>query len=183
MRNTIIQDVLDSQIEEECLIPLDQVTMHLPMHIGGYSDFYCSLEHCQNVRNSYFSTEMTSNLLQFQCSPMAVGATIPKNWFYAPSVYNSRVSSIIPSPHPVRRPWGVYLKDGDTPTYGASQEVDYELEMGYFVSKPVKFGSELDIAEADEHIFGFVLLNDWSSRDIQVFEMKPLGPFHGKGVN
>ena len=113
---------------------------------------------------------------------MAVGATIPKNWFYAPSVYNSRVSSIIPSPHPVRRPWGVYLKDGDTPTYGASQEVDYELEMGYFVSKPVKFGSELDIAEADEHIFGFVLLNDWSSRDIQVFEMKPLGPFHGKGV-
>jgi fumarylacetoacetase len=112
---------------------------------------------------------------------MAVGAAIPKNWFYAPSVYNSRVSSVVPSPHPIRRPRGVYYKEGDVPTYGPSQELDFELEMGYFVSKPVEYGSELRITEADEHIFGFVLLNDWSARDLQVFEMKPLGPFHGKG--
>jgi fumarylacetoacetase len=181
VRNTIIQDIEASQIEEECLIPLDLVTMHLPMHIGGYSDFYCSLEHCQNVSDIFFSDGTQSNLGLLQCSPMAVGSSIPKNWFYSPSVYNSRVSSIIPSPHPVRRPWGVHIGDSDSPTYGPSQEVDYELEMGYFVSKPVDFGSELDIAEADNHIFGFVLLNDWSSRDIHVFEMKPLGPFHGKG--
>ena len=113
---------------------------------------------------------------------MTAGAAIPKNWFYAPSVYNSRASSIIPSPHPIRRPRGVYFKNGDVPIYGPSQELDFELEMGYFVAKPVEYGSELDIAEADEHIFGFVLLNDWSSRDFQVFEMKPLGPFHGKGT-
>ena len=67
------------------------------------------------------------------------------------------------------------------PVYGPSQEMDYELEMGYFVSKPVPFGTELNIADAEDHIFGFVLLNDWSARDLQVFEMKPLGPFHAKG--
>ncbi|KAH8594882.1 hypothetical protein B0O99DRAFT_623859 [Bisporella sp. PMI_857] len=163
VRKAIIRDITSSQIEEDCLVLLDQVTMHLPMHIEGYSDFYCSLEHCHN------------------CSTMAVGAAIPKNWFYAPSVYNSRVSSVVPSPHPIRRPRGVYYKEGDVPTYGPSQELDFELEMGYFVSKPVEYGSELRITEADEHIFGFVLLNDWSARDLQVFEMKPLGPFHGKG--
>ena len=65
--------------------------------------------------------------------------------------------------------------------YGPSKELDYELEMGVFVSRPVPHGSELDIANVEEHIFGFVLLNDWSSRDLQIFEMKPLGPFHGKG--
>lgn len=59
--------------------------------------------------------------------------------------------------------------------------MDYELEMGYFISKPVEYGSTLDIEHVEEHIFGFVLLNDWSSRDLQIFEMKPLGPFHGKG--
>jgi fumarylacetoacetase len=112
---------------------------------------------------------------------MSAGTQIPKNWFYAPSVYNSRVSSVIPSPQPLRRPRGVYFKDGDIPTYGPSQRLDYELEMGFFVSKPIPFGSELSIESAPEHIFGFVLLNDWSARDLQMFEMKPLGPFHGKG--
>lgn len=113
---------------------------------------------------------------------MAAGASIPENWFYAPSVYNSRVSSVVPSPHPIRRPRGVYYgADGRKPVYGPSRELDYELEMGVFVSKPVGLGSELDIADVEEHIFGFVLLNDWSSRDLQVMEMKPLGPFHGKG--
>ncbi|KAH7408961.1 putative fumarylacetoacetate hydrolase [Cadophora sp. MPI-SDFR-AT-0126] len=165
VRQKIIQDINDAAVEEECLVPLDLVTMHLPMQIGGFSDFYCSLEHCRNS---------TSNMA-------TAGAAIPKNWFYAPSVYNSRVSSVIPSPQSFRRPRGVYFRDGDIPTYSPSQQLDYELEMGYFVSQPVAYGSELDIAMADEHIFGFVLLNDWSARDLQMFEMKPLGPFHGKG--
>lgn len=112
---------------------------------------------------------------------MAAGASIHENWFYAPFVCNSRVSSVVPSPHPVRRPRGVYYgADGGKPVYGPSRELDYELEMSVFVSKPVGLGSELDIADVEEHIFGFVLLNDWSSRDLQVMEMKPLGPFHGK---
>jgi hypothetical protein len=112
---------------------------------------------------------------------MTAGAAIPVNLFYTPCVYNSRVSSIIPSTQPVRRPKGVYFRDGDNPIYGRSEELDYELEMGYFVSNPIEFGSVLNIAEAEEHIFSFVLLNDWSARDLQLFEMNPLGPFHGKG--
>ncbi|KAH9216318.1 putative fumarylacetoacetate hydrolase [Leptodontidium sp. 2 PMI_412] len=170
VRKKIIQDLDDAKVEEECLVSLDLITMHLPMQTGGFSDFYCSLEHCINASTS---------------TPLAywrtTGTAIPKNWFYAPSVYNSRVSSVIPSPQPLRRPRGVYFKDGDVPTYGHSQQLDYELEMGYFVSQPVAYGSKLDIATADKHIFGFVLLNDWSARDLQMFEMKPLGPFHGKG--
>ncbi|KAH7083604.1 hypothetical protein FB567DRAFT_473367 [Paraphoma chrysanthemicola] len=164
VRRKIIEDINDFSIDNDCLIPLGTVRMHLPMRIGGFSDFYCSLEHCQN------STAF-----------MSAGTQIPKNWFYAPSVYNSRVSSIIPSPQPLRRPRGVYFKDGDIPIYGPSQQLDYELEMGFFVSKPIPFGSEVKIESAPEHIFGFVLLNDWSARDLQMFEMKPLGPFHGKG--
>ncbi|KAL3423892.1 fumarylacetoacetate hydrolase [Phlyctema vagabunda] len=162
VRDTIIQDINNARVEEQCLIPLSQITVHLPMHMSGYSDFHCSLEHCQS------------------CSPMAAGAVIPKYSFYAPSVYNSRVSSVIPSAQPVRRPRGMFLKDGDTPTCGPSQELDYDLEIGCFVSKLVPFSFELNIAEADEPIFEFVLLNDWSARDLQMFKMKPLGPFHAK---
>jgi len=108
---------------------------------------------------------------------------IPKNWYYAPSVYNSRASSVVTSGTPMRRPKGVYYEPGtdQVPTYGPSQALDFELEMGYFVSKPVLFAETMDIADAREHIFGFVLLNDWSARDLQMFEMRPLGPFHSKG--
>jgi len=108
---------------------------------------------------------------------------IPKNWFYAPSVYNSRVSSVVPSGTALHRPKGVFYQPGteQVPKYGPSEALDFELEMGYFVSKPVPFGEVMDISDAKEHIFGFVLLNDWSARDLQMFEMKPLGPFHGKG--
>lgn len=109
--------------------------------------------------------------------------SIPKNWFYAPSVYNGRSSSLVVSPQPIRRPHGVFYLPGSdkVPTYGPSRMLDYELEMGYFVSKPILHGQTVKIEDVREHIFGFVLLNDWSSRDLQLFEMTPLGPFHGKG--
>ncbi|KAH6959586.1 fumarylacetoacetate hydrolase [Ilyonectria sp. MPI-CAGE-AT-0026] len=164
VRESLISDIANDNIPEECLVELGAVTMHLPFRIGGYSDFYCSLEHVQNCSGT-----------------MAAGAVIPENWFYAPSVYNSRASSVVPSGQAIRRPRGVYYGSNGKPTYGPTQELDYELEMGLFVSKPVPYGAELDIRQVEEHIFGFVLLNDWSSRDLQMFEMKPLGPFHGKG--
>ncbi|KAF5529622.1 fumarylacetoacetate hydrolase [Fusarium mexicanum] len=164
LRESLINDITHGRIPEQCLVDLDNVVMHLPMQIQGFSDFYCSLEHVQNCSET-----------------MVAGASIPENWFYAPSVYNSRVSSVIASGRPVRRPYGVYYGDDGKPTYGASREIDYELEMGFFVSKPVSYGSVMNISDVEEHIFGFVLLNDWSSRDLQTFEMKPLGPFHGKG--
>ncbi|TEA15490.1 Fumarylacetoacetase [Colletotrichum sidae] len=163
VREALIRDIKEDNVPESCLVDLDVVTMHLPFQIGGYSDFYCSLEHVQN------------------CSALGMGVNIPTNWYYAPSVYNGRASSVVPSPQPIRRPRGVYYDTDGQPTYGASQKLDYELEMGVFVSKPIEQGSEMKIQDAEEHIFGLVLLNDWSARDIQVFEMKPLGPFHGKG--
>ena len=122
--------------------------------------------------------------LDCKCQPIVPDSIrIPKNWLYSPSVYNSRVSSVVPSGTPIGRPKGVFYQPGteQVPKYGPSEALDFELEMGYFVSKPVPFGEVMDISDAKEHIFGFVLLNDWSARDLQMFEMKPLGPFHGKG--
>ncbi|KAI1113207.1 fumarylacetoacetate hydrolase [Nemania sp. NC0429] len=164
VRKHLIQALSRGTIPEECFIPLDQVRMHLPMKVGGFSDFFCSLEHCQN------------------CSPMT--GPVAKNFFHAPSVYNARASSVVASPQAVRRPKGVMYDTGKgsgNPVYRASERLDFELEMGYFVSKPIDVGQTLSIENAPEHIFGFVLLNDWSSRDIQAFEMTPLGPFHSKG--
>ncbi|QIW97243.1 hypothetical protein AMS68_002761 [Peltaster fructicola] len=163
---THLQDAIrDDKIPEHCLVLLSDVQPHLPMEIPGFSDFYSSLEHCQNC-----SGEMTTK-------------SIAKNWWYAPSVYNSRTSSVLPSPGDFTRPTGVSFDNGidTTPIYGPCRKLDFELEMGYFVSKPVPYGETLSIAEAKEHIFGFVMLNDWSARDHQLFEMRPLGPFHSKG--
>jgi fumarylacetoacetase len=91
---------------------------------------------------------------------------------------------VVPSGTQIRRPHGIYYAPNTTPpkpAYGPSQALDFELEMGYFVASPVSFAQTMDIADAKEHIFGFVLLNDWSARDLQMFEKTPLGPFHGKG--
>ncbi len=88
---------------------------------------------------------------------------------------------MLPSPHPIRRPKGaIHVPEKEEPVHEASRKLDFELEMGYFVSKPIPYGSTLSIEDAADHIFGFVLLNDWSSRDIQRFEMAPLGPFNSK---
>ena len=110
-------------------------------------------------------------------------AAIAKNWWYAPSVYNSRSSSVIPTPRDITRPSNVSFASGvdSQPVYGPCRKMDFELEMGFFVSKPVLYGDTMQIQDAKEHIFGFCMLNDWSARDHQLFEMRPLGPFHSKG--
>ena len=162
-RSLIIEAIKTGKIPQECVLPLSSATMHLPMEVKGYTDFYCSLEHCQN------------------CAVMMPGGKLPDNLLIAPSSYNGRASSVLPSPQKVPRPKGVFWKPGTKEAmYGASQRLDYELEVGYVVSKPVPYGTTLDVKNAPEHIFGFVLLNDWSSRDIQAFEMPPLGPFNSK---
>lgn len=112
-----------------------------------------------------------------------MNAPIPPNWFVIPSVYNGRTSSLRVSGDPIRRPNGVFRgKATEEPKYQASQRFDFELEVGVFLSKDLSPGEVLDISNAPEYIFGLVLLNDWSARDIQGFEMAPLGPFHGKGA-
>ncbi|ETI27211.1 fumarylacetoacetase [Cladophialophora carrionii CBS 160.54] len=164
-REQIISAVKDGKVPETCLHMLADVTMHLPVVIPEYTDFFCSLEHCKN------------------CAPMMKDG-IPQNFFHAPSAYNGRASSVLPSPSLIRRPRGVFWKtehEGTrVPTYGAEEHLDFELEVGYIVSKPVPYGETIKVDDAPDHIFGLVLLNDWSSRDLQVFEMPPLGPFNSK---
>lgn len=121
----------------------------------------------------------------------------PSNWFIIPSVYNGRTSSLRISGTPIRRPNGVFAppspspslststsstNTSNKPTFQPSTRFDFELEIGLFLARPLAPGSILDIADAPGYIFGMVLLNDWSARDIQGFEMVPLGPFHGKGA-
>ncbi|BCS20853.1 uncharacterized protein APUU_21285S [Aspergillus puulaauensis] len=149
-------------------IPLEKVTNHFPMDTKNFSDFYCSLEHTQN------------------CSKI-MNISMPSNWFIIPSVYNGRTSSLRISGTPIRRPNGVFPPSSPSvgnnkPTFQPSTRFDFELEIGLFLSRPLSPGSILDIADAPQYIFGMVILNDWSARDIQGFEMVPLGPFHGKGA-
>ena len=138
VRSHLQKDLRSGNIPTNSLIPLSSVQTHLPMRIGGYSDFYTSLEHCQN------------------CSAGMARSNIFKNWFYAPSVYNSRVSSVVPTGTEVRRPVNVYFEGGvdGTPRVGASRLLDFELEMGYFVSEGVAMGERMEIGDAKEHIFG-----------------------------
>lgn len=100
--------------------------------------------------------------------------------YVTPTCYNGRSTGIIPSSKAVHRPRGVFTTETGV-IYEPSRKLDFELELGYFVSKPVPHGETLAIESVAEHIFGFVLLNDWSARDIQAFEMRPLGPFNSKG--
>ena len=108
--------------------------------------------------------------------------SIPMNWQYSPLVYNGRTSSLVVSGTPITRPIGIFPKPGSTdlPSLQPSTAMDFELEIGVFLSKAVPFGQRLQMADVKDHIFGFVILNDWSARDIQQFEMPPLGPFHSK---
>ncbi|KAF4305907.1 Fumarylacetoacetase [Botryosphaeria dothidea] len=135
----------------------------------------------KTVADTFTQPDLGSFAALQVCAPMSAGK-IPDNFFNAPSAYNGRASSVRPSPHGVHRPKGVYWDPfgSKSATYAASKALDYELEMGFIVSKPLPYGKALDINSAAEHIFGFVLLNDWSARDIQVFEMPPLGPFNSK---
>ncbi|CZR66497.1 related to Fumarylacetoacetase [Phialocephala subalpina] len=140
--------------------------MHLSMQIGDFTDFMCSRTHGDN------------------CSRLAgIPEGLPASFYAFPTAYNGRSSSLIISGIPVHRPSGMLrVPSSNDFEFGPTRRMDYELELGFFVSKPVEFGKMIKSAdEAKEHIFGFVLMNDWSARDIQFAEMTPLGPFNGKG--
>jgi len=143
------------------------VEMLLPAHIGDYTDFYASREHATNVGTMFRSKD----------NPL-----LP-NWLHIPVGYHGRASSVVASGTPLRRPRGqMVAKDtpDGPPTFGPSKLLDIELEMGAFVGKGNALGEPITLDNADEHIFGLVLLNDWSARDIQKWEYVPLGPFLGK---
>ncbi len=140
-----------------------EAVMHLPVKIGDYTDFYSSEEHASNVGKMFRPT---------------MDPLLP-NWKHMPIAYHGRSSSIITTNTPIRRPYGQILK-GEEVIYSACQTLDIEIELGYIIGKENKLGEPIDIQQANEHVFGAVLLNDFSARDIQRWEYQPLGPFLGK---
>ena len=158
----------NADLRARALLPMASVTMHMPARIGDYTDFYSSREHATNVGTMFRGAD---NALQ-------------PNWLHLPVGYHGRSSSVKLSGTPVRRPRGQLQIDRDDPKkgsqFGACRLMDFELEMAMFVGPGNEFGDSISIAEADDHIFGLVLMNDWSARDIQKWEYVPLGPFTAK---
>ncbi|RMF24344.1 MAG: fumarylacetoacetase, partial [Bacteroidetes bacterium] len=147
------------------LHPMDKVELLLPVRVGDYTDFYSSLEHATNVGTMFRGPE---------------NALMP-NWRHLPVGYHGRASSIIVSGTPIHRPLGQTLPEGaESPVFGPSRLMDFELEMAFVVGQSTELGRRVSTAEAEDYIFGLVLFNDWSARDIQKWEYVPLGPFLGK---
>lgn len=144
---------------------IKDVEMQLPVQIGDYTDFYSSREHATNVGKMFRDPE---------------NALLP-NWLHIPVGYHGRSSTIVPSGIPVHRPMGQTLPNGETqPVFGPSRLVDFELETAFITTDANIMGENIPVNEAEEYIFGMVLLNDWSARDIQKWEYVPLGPFLAK---
>jgi fumarylacetoacetase len=155
----------DTALRQRVFHAQKDVTMQLPARIGDYTDFYSSYHHAFNVGTMFRGPE---------------NALMP-NWKWLPIAYHGRASSIVPSGADVRRPHGqIKPPDAATPIFSASRALDFELETAFFVGPPNKLGEPVPIAEAADHIFGLVLMNDWSARDIQTWEYQPLGPFLAK---
>lgn len=168
-----ILDVLDEQSEElknrkdlgKMLIPQQLLTFMLPVNIGNYTDFYSSMEHASNVGKMFRPD----------------GDALLPNWKHIPVGYHGRASSIVVSGYPIRRPKGQTLPDGtDQPVFGPCRLLDFELEMAFIVGQPNPMGDSISVDQAEEHIFGMTIFNDWSARDIQKWEYVPLGPFLAK---
>jgi fumarylacetoacetase len=155
----------DASLRDLCLIPLSQATLHLPFQVAEFTDFYSGRQHAFNVGSMFRGADKA----------------LPPNWLHLPIAYNGRASTVVVSGTPVRRPLGqIKAPDAERPHLGASQRLDFELELGAVVGMPSEMGRPVSIEEAAEMIFGYVLLNDWSARDIQSWEYQPLGPFQAK---
>ena len=155
----------DNELREDALLPLDQVTMHIPVEVGDYTDFYSSREHATNVGTMFRDP---------------ANALLP-NWLHLPVGYHGRASSLLPSGIPFHRPMGQTRPDPNAPpVFGPTKQLDFELEVGFFTFSGKPLGQRISATEAEDHIFGLVLFNDWSARDIQSWEYVPLGPFLAK---
>jgi fumarylacetoacetase len=169
-----VRDYLQSELCNEnsilkshptVFIKQSAISMHLPVKVGDYTDFYSSIEHATNIGTMFRDPD---------------NALLP-NWKHLPVGYHGRASSIIVSGQNVHRPKGqVVLEPNSPPKFQASSRVDFELEMGFIIGKPSKLGDSITTENADDYIFGKVLFNDWSARDIQKWEYVPLGPFLAK---
>lgn len=150
---------------EECFYDLDKVQMMMPLHVQNYTDFYSSIEHATNVGKMFRDP---------------ANALLP-NWKHLPVGYHGRASSIVVSGINFHRPKGqMKPADAEKPIFGASKQLDFELEMAFVLNKNTEIGESISTQEAEDAIFGMVIFNDWSARDIQSWEYVPLGPFLGK---
>lgn len=155
----------DHSIRGKVMVNRKEAEMLLPVKIGDYTDFYSSMEHATNVGKMFRDPE---------------NALLP-NWKHLPVGYHGRASSIIPSGVNIHRPKGQFKDpDMESPSFGPSRRMDFELELAFITGKSTKLGDSISTEEAEDYIFGFVLFNDWSARDIQAWEYVPLGPFLGK---
>ena len=146
-------------------VPQESANMHLPVQIGDYTDFYASIEHATNVGMMFRDPENA----------------LLTNWRHLPVAYHGRASSIIPSGVNIHRPKGQTMPNGaEKPVYGPSRLLDFELETAFIIGRNSDLGQQISTGEAASYIFGMVLFNDWSARDIQKWEYVPLGPFLGK---
>lgn len=163
--NPLLRD--DAALRAAVLIPQKDVRMHLPVTIGDYTDFYSSKEHATNVGAMFRDP---------------ANALLP-NWLHVPVGYHGRASSVVVSGTAIRRPCGqTKADDKELPSFGPSRLMDFELELGCIIGKGSELGEPIPVTKAHEHIFGMVIVNDWSARDIQKWEYVPLGPFLGKNL-
>jgi fumarylacetoacetase len=155
----------NEDLRKLALVPMRDVKLHMPIAVAGYTDFYSSKEHATNVGVMFRGKD---NALQ-------------PNWLHMPIGYNGRASTVVVSGTKVKRPRG-QLKPptAEAPSFGPCKRLDFELEMGVVVGQASPMGEMLNEQQAEEMIFGFVILNDWSARDIQQWEYVPLGPFQAK---
>jgi fumarylacetoacetase len=155
----------ESLITELCLVKQDDATMHLPIQIGDYTDFYSSIDHATNV----------GKMFRDPANPL-----LP-NWRHLPVAYHGRSSSICISGTDFQRPKGQILSDDTkSPIFTATKALDFELEIATIIGTNSTIGESINVSKSEDYVFGFVLFNDWSARDIQRWEYQPLGPFLGK---
>jgi fumarylacetoacetase len=158
-------ELRDHSARGKVMVTRKEAEMLLPVKIGDYTDFYSSMEHAANVGSMFRDPE---------------NALLP-NWKHLPVAYHGRASSIVVSGTPIHRPKGQSKAvDIELPTFGPSKKLDFELEVAFITGRQTRLGDCVSTADAEEYIFGFVLFNDWSARDIQAWEYAPLGPFLGK---
>jgi len=161
--NPVLRD--DAALRSQALTPQSEVQMHLPIKVGGYTDFYSSKEHATNVGSMFRDP---------------ANALLP-NWLHLPVGYNGRASSVIVSGVDVHRPMGqVKPPSAEQPLFAACAKLDFELETAFIVGADTVLGEAVTVSDAESLMFGMVLLNDWSARDIQQWEYVPLGPFNAK---
>jgi len=151
-------------LRDRVLHPMDTVRLHLPVELAEFTDFYAGRHHARNVGTMFRGAE----------------SALPENWLHMPIGYNGRASSVVISGTGIRRPWGQISPGEGPPVLAPSARFDFELELGAVIGQPS--AGPVTVAEAREMIFGYVLLNDWSARDVQAWEYQPLGPFQAKAA-